>query len=118
VTKGGTIQGGLNRADPGKAFARQREEVICFWCRQEGHHQVECNNPPFCFRCKESGHLAAKCLSAKSNTIHMYGFGFPGQGYYCLKTPGAKKAQQPRGNVGKIMVKSGVGWMWRKLRKN
>jgi hypothetical protein len=83
-------------------------DAICFWCRQEGHHQADCTNPPFYFRCKESGHIVAKCPSAKNNSIHMYGFGFPNQGYYCLKVPGANKIQQPKGNLGKVTVKSGV----------
>jgi hypothetical protein len=63
----------------------------------------------------------------------MYGFGFPGQGYYCLKVPGASKAQQPRGNVGKITVKKGEAnekiekelkhlidgsWQWRVRKLN
>lgn len=81
---------------------------ICFWCRQEGHHQADCTNPPFCFRCKESGHLAAKCPSGKETTMHMLGFGFPGQGFHCLKIPGAVK-QQSTDHQGLISVeKRGV----------
>jgi hypothetical protein len=63
-----------NREEMNKSATRQRGDGVCYWCRQDGHHQTECTNPPFCFRCKESGHVAAKWPSAKSNTIHMYGF--------------------------------------------
>lgn len=29
-----------------------------------------------------------KCLTPKEASMHMYGFGFPGQGFHCLKIPG------------------------------
>jgi hypothetical protein len=90
-----------------EAAARARREV-CYWCREEGHHQADCTNPPFCFRCKESGHVAAKCPKSKGVSIHMYGFGFPGQGYHSLKILGVDKKQQKQENVGLIRVKSGV----------
>jgi len=36
----------------------------------------------------------------------MYGFGFPNQGFYCLKIPGAAK-QMSTENVGLIQIRSG-----------
>jgi hypothetical protein len=97
----------------GKSSVRQREVSICFWCREEGHHQAECTNPPppFCFRCKESGHLASKCPSNKGTSMHMYGFGLPGQGFFCLKLPNAGKPKTISENVGLIRVKQGDGTM-------
>ncbi|KAM0851195.1 hypothetical protein ACQ4PT_052591 [Festuca glaucescens] len=95
------------RVEPGKPSVRQKEENICFWCREEGHHQATCTNPPFCFRCKESGHLAAKCPSAKGIALKMYGFGFPGQGYHSLNLPGGIKKQKSPEHVGLIRMKNG-----------
>jgi hypothetical protein len=37
----------------------------------------------------------------------MYGFGFPGQGFHCLKIPGFSKQQKAVDNVGLIRIKSG-----------
>lgn len=79
---------------------------ICFWCRQEGHHQADCTNTPFCFRCKESGHIAARCPMTKEASMHMYGFGFPRQGFHCLKIPGMAK-QQVSEHQGLITVGKG-----------
>jgi hypothetical protein len=94
-----------NKVDQGRSVPRQRE--VCYWCREEGNHQADCTNPPFCFRCKESGHVAAKCPSNLSVSIHMYGFGFPGQGFHYLKIPGFSKQQNAVDNVGLIRIKSG-----------
>jgi hypothetical protein len=96
-----------DRMEGGKSNSRQKEVVICFWCREEGHHQVDCTNPPFCFRCKESGHLAARCPSNKGVSMLMRGFGFPGQGFYSLKLPNAGKPKPKMENVGLIRVKQG-----------
>ena len=74
---------------------------VCFWCRQEGHHQATCTNPPFCFRCKDTDHIAAKCPSNRGCSMHMYGFCIPEQGFHCLKIPGAAK-QKSAANVGLI----------------
>jgi len=79
---------------------------VCFWCRKEGHHQATCTNPPFCFRCKKDGHISAKCPSNQGCSLNMYGFGFPNQGFYCLKIPGAAK-QMSIENVGLIQIRSG-----------
>ncbi|CAO2194224.1 unnamed protein product [Urochloa humidicola] len=38
--------------------------------------------------------------------MHMYGFGFPGQGFYCLKLPGVAKKQEAE-NMGLISVEKG-----------
>jgi hypothetical protein len=95
------------KPETGKSTARQKEEVICFWCREEGHHEADCTNPPFCFRCKESGHLSAKCPKSQGTSLNMYGFGFPGQGFYSLKLPGGAKQQKKPENVGLIRVRSG-----------
>ena len=38
--------------------------------------------------------------------MHMYGFGFPGQGFHSLKIPRLEKDQAPE-HVGLIQVKSG-----------
>lgn len=78
------------KLEVGEAATRARREV-CYWCREEGHHQADCTNLPFCFRCKESGHLAAKCRKSKGVLIHMYGFGFPSQGYHNLEIPDVDK---------------------------
>ncbi|CAN6347363.1 unnamed protein product [Urochloa humidicola] len=83
-----------------------KDAGVCFWCRQEGHHQAECTNPPFCFRCKESGHLGANCPKSKGCSMHMYGYGFPDQGFYCLKVPGQKK-QSISEHVGLLHIISG-----------
>jgi hypothetical protein len=111
--RGGLSRGGENprtdgfRPEAGKSAVRQKEEVICFWCREEGHYQADCTNPPFCFRCKESGHLSAKCPKSQGTSLNMYGFGFPGQGFYSLKLPGGAKQQKKPENVGLIRVRSG-----------
>jgi hypothetical protein len=39
--------------------------------------------------------------------MQMYGFGFPGQGFHCLKIPGFSKQQKAVDNVGLIRIKSG-----------
>jgi hypothetical protein len=39
--------------------------------------------------------------------MEMYGFGFPGQGFHCLKLPGASKQQRKVENVGLIRIKEG-----------
>ncbi|CAO2188685.1 unnamed protein product [Urochloa humidicola] len=97
-----------NRENPveGRGGLKPKEAGICFWCRQEGHHQAECTNPPFCFRCKETGHIAAKCPTTKGASLHMYGFGFPGQGFHVLKIPGLAK-QQTVENMGLISIERG-----------
>lgn len=97
------------KVENNKLNFKPKENNMCFWCRQEGHHQADCTNPPFCFRCKTSGHLAAKCPSSMNNSVHMYGFGFPGQGFYTLKIPGVSKPQSTREHVGQIKIKSGEG---------
>ncbi|CAN6233915.1 unnamed protein product [Urochloa humidicola] len=110
---GGRFQGGGKDEQPrGKGITmdtrgvnRPKEPGICFWCRQDGHHQADCTNPPFCFRCKESGHIAARCPTSKESSMHMYGFGFPGQGFYCLKIPGMVK-QKPVEHLGLIQVET------------
>ena len=61
--------------------------VTCFWCGQECHFQANCTNPPLCFRCKDSSHVAMHCPHTQGSYIQMRGFGFPGQGFYCLKIP-------------------------------
>lgn len=33
------------KTDAGRP-SRRKEDVICFWCRGEGHHQADCTNPP------------------------------------------------------------------------
>ncbi|KAG2644016.1 hypothetical protein PVAP13_2KG399300 [Panicum virgatum] len=89
-----------------KNAAESSRNGVCFRCRQEGHHQANCTNPPFCFNCKYIGHMAAKCLNNKECSMRLLGFGFPEQGYYCLKIPGAAK-QQTNDQIGLIQVQSG-----------
>lgn len=84
----------------------QSQAGICFWCRHEGHHQAECTNPPFCFRCKNVGHISARCPTAKGASMHLYGYGFPGQGLYSLMIPGDNK-QLPNEHQGLIIVEKG-----------
>ncbi|CAN6302031.1 unnamed protein product [Urochloa humidicola] len=107
----GRIQSGLGE-ESGRGRGIQQDSRggnqagICYWCRQDGHHQADCTNPPFCFRCKESGHISAKCPTAKGVTMHMYGFGFPGQGFHSLKIPGLSK-QPTVEHQGLIWVEKG-----------
>ncbi|CAN6233325.1 unnamed protein product [Urochloa humidicola] len=93
--------------DNARMANRQKDEDICFWCRQGGHHQADCTNPPFCFRCKETGHIAARCPTTKGCSMHLYGYGFPGQGFYCLKIPGQAKQQQSE-LLGSLKITSGA----------
>ncbi|CAN6166580.1 unnamed protein product [Urochloa humidicola] len=74
--------------------------------RRDTIKQTAQTPPPFCFRCKQLGHIAAKCPVSKGPTMHMYGFGFPSQGFYCLKLPGVGKKQEPE-NLGLISVEKG-----------
>ncbi|CAL5013854.1 unnamed protein product [Urochloa decumbens] len=98
---------GKNASADTRMGSGSKEVGICFWCRQDGHHQADCTNPPFCFRCKESGHIAAKCPSSQGATMHMFGFGFPGLGFHALKIPGV--AKQPKvEHTGLIRVEEGI----------
>lgn len=107
---GGRTQEGNNDENRGRGAGVEirgtTQSNICFWCMQEGHHQADCTNPPFCFRCKDSGHIAARCPSSMGVSMRMYGFGFPGQGFHCLKIPGAVK-QQVHEHQGLIKVEKG-----------
>ncbi|CAL4989033.1 unnamed protein product [Urochloa decumbens] len=105
---GGQDEGnwGRNQNMDNRGGGKPRDLGICYWCRQDGHHQADCTKPPFCFRCKETGHIAARCPTAKGASLHMCGYGFPGQGFYCLKIPGPVK-QQPIEYMGLISVEKG-----------
>jgi len=77
-----------------RAGFQSKDSDICFWCRQEGHHQATCTNPPYCFRCKENGHLGSNCPSNQHCSMHMFGFGIPGQGFHSLKIPGSPRSNR------------------------
>ncbi|TVU14073.1 hypothetical protein EJB05_37519, partial [Eragrostis curvula] len=79
---------------------------ICFWCGQEGHHQAICKNEPFFYRCKDSGHISTNCPASKGCSMHMYGFGVPGHGFYSLKIPGFT-TQQPSVPTGLVKIITG-----------
>jgi hypothetical protein len=95
------------RGEASKNAPRPKEAIVCFWCRQEGHHQADCTNSPFFFRCKESGHLVVKCPKSMSCSMRMLGFGFLGMDFHCLKIPELTRQPKAPEHRGLIGVKSG-----------
>lgn len=83
------------RREPAKAKVpwqdpKSKGPIVCFRCREEGHHQLDCTNDPICYKCKKSGHMAVECGSVHKNKINMFGFGIPEQGFYSITIPEAK----------------------------
>lgn len=54
--------------------------TVCFRCREEGHHQLDCTNDPICYKCKQPGHMAAECGTNHKSKLRMFGFRFQSKG--------------------------------------
>ena len=44
-----------------KNLAADKQNVICWRCKQPGHLKRDCPMPPFCVKCRQEGHLPYKC---------------------------------------------------------
>lgn len=86
---------GWGDVGPHTGVLRSEDRGSCFRCRQTGHHQTRCNNPPMRYKCKKSGHLATSCpVEKKYQGLKPFGFGILGQGFYSLQVPGLQLSEQ------------------------
>ena len=44
-----------------KNLAADKQDVICWRCKQPGHLKHNCPMPPFCIKCRQESHLPYKC---------------------------------------------------------
>ena len=41
--------------------SNRQDERLCFCCKQPGHLNRDCSEPPYCSKCRTKGHVPARC---------------------------------------------------------